>query len=209
MDNAEEAAAYAKADFSDSNQWFIDNLIAEFSEYLRNVVDLGCGPADVPIRLARARPGVHVTAVDGSKQMLVLAEQAIRSAGLSHEIELIHVRIPSASLREHQFDIVLSKDMLHHLPDPAVLWTEATRLVKPGGAVYVMDLIRPASTKEARAIVEAVTAKEDPILKEDFYISLCAAFTPQEVRDQLQHAGLPLEVQQVTSRHMRIKGLIP
>jgi len=98
--------------------------------------------------------------------------------------------------------------MLHHLPDPQVLWSEVRRLGRPGAAVYVMDLIRPDSPVLAREIVERVAAHEHPVLKEDFYNSLCAAFTVSEIRSQLESAGLPLTVEQVTDRHMRIKGIL-
>src|SRR5437667_5763309 len=73
MDDRAGAAAYARADFSESNQWFVDRLVADFPERLGKIVDLGCGPADVPIRLARAMPDSHITAVDGSLEMLKLA----------------------------------------------------------------------------------------------------------------------------------------
>jgi len=103
---------------------------------------------------------------------------------------------------------VLSKDLLHHLPDPMVLWNEAKRLGRPGAAVYVMDLIRPDTPQDARNIVESVAPDEHPILKEDFYNSLCAAFTVEEAKAQVRQAGLPLEVTQVSDRHMVIKGLL-
>jgi hypothetical protein len=61
---------------------------------------------------------------------------------------------------------------------------------------------------EAREIVERVAGKEHPLLKEDFYNSLCAAFTVEEVRNQLRSAGLPLTVEKATARHMRIKGVL-
>ncbi len=89
-----------------------------------------------------------------------------------------------------------------------MFWSEVKRLGKPGAAVFVMDLTRPASPADARQIVERVSADEDPILKEDFYNSLCAAFTVDEVREQLRAAQLPLAVEQVTDRHMRIQGVL-
>ena len=206
MDNAAGAVAYAAADFSESNQSYVDHVLMDFPEPPGNVVDIGCGPGDVAIRLARARADVQITAVDGSQEMLKLAGQAIKRAGFEHRITLLHTRIPSASLPDRAFDAVLSKDMLHHLPDPAVLWSEARRLARPGGVVCVMDLTRPGSPDEARAIVESVTPDEHPILKEDFYNSLCAAFTIEEVHEQLRAANLSLDVERVSSRHIRIRG---
>src|SRR5579862_5457837 len=208
MDGEVEADAYARADFSDSNQWYVDHLVREFAGHLANVVDLGCGPADVPVRLARAMPAARITAVDGSAAMLRRALEAVRAAGLHDRIHVHQGRLPDLALAEHSFDAVLSKDMLHHLPDPQVLWNEARRLGRPGGAVYVMDLMRPDSPLEAREIVERVSRDEDPVLKEDFYNSLCAAFTVEEVRAQLRVAKLPLHVEQISDRHMRVRGRI-
>jgi ubiquinone/menaquinone biosynthesis C-methylase UbiE len=209
MEDAEQALAYAKADFSTSNQWYVDHLLADFPENLGNVLDIGCGPADVPVRLARAHPTIRITAIDGSGAMLALAQKAVEAARLQKRIAAVHGYIPGLPFDEHSFDAVLSKDLLHHLPDPMVLWSEARRLGRRGAAVYVMDLFRPASPDAARTTVETVAGNEHPILKEDFYNSLCAAFTVEEVRSQIQQASLGLDVIQISDRHMLIRGLLP
>jgi ubiquinone/menaquinone biosynthesis C-methylase UbiE len=208
MDDRAQAVAYARADFSQSNQLFVDRLVAEFGHSPANIVDLGCGPADVTVRVAKALHSAHITGVDGSDEMLALARESVKAARLTGRIALTLGRLPGLKLPEHSFDAVLSKDMLHHLPDPQVLWREAQRLGRPGAAVYVMDLVRPSSPFEAREIVERVAGREDPILKEDFYNSLCAAFTVEEVRAQLRATGLHLAVEQASDRHMRVKGLL-
>jgi ubiquinone/menaquinone biosynthesis C-methylase UbiE len=207
MDDERQSIAYAKADFSVSNQFFVDSLIREFPDRLSRALDIGCGPGDVVIRLARAVPGLHVTAIDGSAPMIALARDAIRAAGLEGRVTLLHGYVPGVSLENTGFDAVLSKDLLHHLPDPAVLWEEIKRLGRPGAAVCVMDLLRPDTYEAAHRIVDAVAADEDPILRGDFYNSLCAAFTPDEVRGQLIAAGLDLRVTQVSDRHMLITGI--
>ena len=65
MDGEAEAGAYARADFSDSNQWYVDHFMRDYPRHVGEVVDLGCGPADIPVRLAQASAAVHITAVDG------------------------------------------------------------------------------------------------------------------------------------------------
>jgi ubiquinone/menaquinone biosynthesis C-methylase UbiE len=207
MDDERQSIAYAKADFSTSNQLFVDSLIHDFPADLHSVADIGCGPGDVVIRLARTVPGLHITAIDGSAPMIALARDAIRAAGLEDRVTLVRGQIPGASLEDHAYDAILSKDLLHHLPDPSVLWREARRLGRSGAVVYVMDLIRPSSPADARRIVDSVAASEDPILREDFYNSLCAAFTIDEVREQLAAAGLGLAVVKVNDRHMLISGV--
>ncbi len=207
MDDEQQAIAYAAADFSSSNQAFVDGLLDACPRELQTVLDLGCGPGDIPIRLARAEPLAHITAVDASDVMVTLAEKAVAAAGLTSRIHCVLGRIPGLPFCGTHFDAIVSKDLLHHLPDPMALWEEVQRLTQAGTLVYVMDLYRPETLEVARQIVEAVSSDESEILKRDFFNSLLAAFTPDEVRAQLRRAGLTLDVEVVSERHMRIAGV--
>ena len=89
-----------------------------------------------------------------------------------------------------------------------MLWTEITRLGRPGAAVYVMDLVRPDTVEAAEAMVKDGAGSEDPILQRDFYNSLLAAFTMDEVRAQVAAARLDLTVGPIGVRHMLIRGVI-
>jgi len=209
MDGEAEAAAYARADFSDSNQAYVIDVVSRFPEVRGNVVDLGCGPGDIAIRLSRAAATARITAVDASAAMLAIARAALRSAEPDSRVRFIEGRLPGVALAEASFDLVLSKDMLHHLPDPQVLWSEIRRLGRPGAGVCVMDLSRPDSAAAAHEIVERVSGAEHPLLKTDFYNSLCAAFTADEVRAQLAAAQLHLTVSQLTERHLCVRGRLP
>jgi len=208
MNDEQQSIAYAQADFSTSNQLYVDSLVGDFPTYLRTVVDIGCGPADVVIRLAKAAPHAAITAIDGSAPMIALGRTAARAAGVDDRLTLLHTRIPGPPPASQSFDAVLSKDLLHHLPDPRVLWNEVTRLGRPGAAVYVMDLVRPDSEETARAMVKEGAGSEHPILQHDFYQSLLAAFTMDEVRAQVATAGLDLTVAPIGVRHMLIKGTL-
>ena len=206
MDDAEQAAAYAQADFSASNRAFVEGLESAFPDHLQAVLDIGCGPADIAALLATRRPDCRITGVDGSPTMLDQAHAKIRQAGVEDRVQLVCQRLPGLSVETGEWTAIVSKDLLHHLPDPQVLWTEIARLGAPNTAVYVMDLFRPDTPQAARDIVEAVSGGEADILKEDFYNSLLAAFTPEEVADQLAQAGMALTVETVSDRHMVIRG---
>jgi ubiquinone/menaquinone biosynthesis C-methylase UbiE len=209
MDGEAEADAYARADFSDSNQAFVRDVVERFPECLTRIVDLGCGPGDIALRLRAADAAARVIGVDGSAAMLAIAREAARRTGFEDRVSFLEARLPGVPLPDGHFDLVLCKDMLHHLPDGQVLWSEIRRLGRPGAAVCVMDLTRPATPELARAIVERVSGAEHPLLKTDFYNSLCAAFTPEEVRAQLRAAGLNLTVSQLTERHLCVRGRLP
>src|SRR5439155_579659 len=77
------------------------------------------------------------------------------------------------------------RDLEQPAPSPAGTGRVVARLVRPGGVVQVMDLFRPRSVNEARDIVEAAAGDEDQVLRDDFFNSLLAAFSPEEVRHQL------------------------
>jgi ubiquinone/menaquinone biosynthesis C-methylase UbiE len=208
MDDDEQVLAYAAADFSASNQMFVDGFVVYCTGPVESLLDIGCGSADIPIRLARAKPSVRITAVDASDAMLCVANRSVQEAGLVGRIELVKGRVPGLALADRHFDAIVSKDLLHHLPDPMVFWEEVKRLVRRPTVVYVMDLFRPETAQDAKNIVESVSANEPEVLKRDFYNSLLAAFTVDEVAEQMLRAGLELEVAAVSERHMLTKGVL-
>jgi len=211
MDDPAQAAAYARADFADVNQRFVDGLLERFPGIDGAlVVDLGCGPADIDVRLARAAPRVRVIALDASLPMLRLGREALEGLPEARRVALVAARLPGLPLPDVSADAVVSNSLLHHLTEPAALWQEVRRIGRPGGVVHVMDLFRPPSVEAARRIVETAAADEDPILKQDFFNSLLAAFTPEEVDRQLRDAGLgDLRCTVVSERHLLVSGRLP
>lgn len=212
MDESEQALAYAKADFSEPNQRFVATFVAEFPELQRGaVLDLGCGPGDIVIRLAQAVPGLVVHGLDGARAMLAHGDR--RLAGLPElrsRVQFVEGLLPGARLPLARYDAITSNSLLHHLHEPQGLWRSIVSAGAPGAAVLVMDLFRPQSKDEAWAIVEKYSGGEPEVLKVDFFNSLCAAFSPDEVRSQLADCGLGgLEVRIVSDRHLIVRGRLP
>lgn len=209
MEDVAQARAYAQADFAEENQGFVDRFHDYFPDWHSgHVVDLGCGPGDIPIRFLRAYPEARVTAVDASRPMLDLAAEAVAGAGLATHITLRCERFQTLVLSE-QADVLLSNSLLHHVPNPLQFWFRLKQLAKPGACILVMDLLRPDSPETAQALVEQYAAKEDPILKRDFYHSLLAAFTEDEVAAQLAEMNLSrLLIDVPDDRHWVVGGTI-
>lgn len=206
MDDPSQANAYAAADFAEVNQSFVDRFVALCGQIGdARIVDLGCGPGDIALRLAAALPSVHVTAVDGASSMLALARADANQRGLADRVRWVHARLPGA-LPDEQFDAVISNSLLHHLPDPDVLWAEVAALAAAGAPVLVVDLMRPTDPEFARELVDTYAAGEPEVLRTDFYNSLLAAFTPDEVQAQLDARGLALEIEIISDRHLAISG---
>ena len=210
MDDGAQVCAYAKADFAEENQGFVDRFRDYFPEWTDgHVVDLGCGPADIPIRFLRAFPHARVTGVDASRPMLDLAAEAVAQAGLKKKVTLCCERFQTLALPEPA-DALLSNSLLHHVPNPLQFWFHLKRWAKPGACILVMDLLRPESPEAAQALVDRYASAEDPILRRDFYHSLLAAFTEDEVAAQLAEMNLSrLLIDVPDDRHWVVGGIIP
>ncbi len=209
MDDAEQAAAYARADFAGVNQGFVDRFRELFPGLARGtVMDLGCGPADIPVRLARALPGTRIVAIDGSEAMLAWGRRAVTDSAVTSQVELLCARVPAVPFAAATFDAIISNSLLHHLPDPRVFWETIATYGRSGAPFLVMDLFRPDSPERAREIVEAGAAHEAEILKHDFYHSLLAAFTVEEVRTQLPPSLRNVRCEIVSERHWMAWGRI-
>jgi len=211
MDDGAQARAYADADFGEAHQHFIELFRDRFPqlELAGEVLDLGCGPCDITRRFAKAFPQTSLHAVDGAMAMLELAQAINRREGLADRIELVHATLPGLELPQRHYHTIISNSLLHHLHDPHALWDTLQQAAKPFANVFVMDLMRPESEQQVRAIVEQYAANETDILRHDFYHSLCAAFTPDEVKQQLQeHSLSQLHLEAVSDRHMIIFGTL-
>ena len=210
MDDVAQARAYAQADFAEENQGFVDRFRDYFPEWTGgHVVDFGCGPADIPIRFLRAFPDARITGVDASRPMLDLATKAVTAAGLTDKITLRCERFQAMTSPELA-DALLSNSLLHHVPNPLQFWFHLKQWAKPGACILVMDLLRPESTDAAQALVDQYAAHENPILKRDFYNSLLAAFTEDEVAAQLAEMNLSrLLIDVPDDRHWVVGGIIP
>ncbi len=211
MNIAAEAEAYARADFGEVNEAFVERLLEVVGLLdVAKAVDLGTGPADIPIRVLRYRPRWHVTAVDASGEMLQWARLNVEKAVMADAIDLVRLDAKDTGLPEAAFDVVFSNSILHHITAAAPFWAEVKRLIAPGGAVFLRDLARSASPYEAARIVEKYAAGESGLLQEEYYRSLMSAYTPKEVRRQLADAGLTtLEVATASDRYLDVFGRVP
>lgn len=208
MDDAAQARAYAEADFEEPHERFVALFRERFPDapVTGVVLDLGCGPADIVIRFARAFPDCRIDGVDAGPNMLALGREAVAAAGMEGRVRLIEGYLPGAVPPAGRYDAVISNSLLHHLAEPLALWRAVRDHAAPGAPVYVMDLMRPESAEQAAALVATYAEGEPEVLRRDFHNSLCAAYTPEEVAAQLAEVGLALTVEAVSDRHLLVYG---
>jgi len=202
-----EAKVYELADFSEVNQTFAERVVTMVPHSGGVLIDLGCGPGDILIRIHRLTPTFVSLGLDGSDTMLNLADERIKQEGLENSIHLIQGDAKKLGFPNDCFDVVISNSLVHHLPDPLPFWEEVHRVCKPGGTILVQDLSRPDTPEEAKKIVERASGSEPQLLKDLFFHSLVASFTPGEIEEQVATEGLKaVSVRMSSDRHWEVAG---
>jgi SAM-dependent methyltransferase len=104
------------------------------------VLEVGCGPGRLSIRLAR-RYGIDVTGLDLDPAMIERARaNAERSqGGDERRPEFIVGDVASLAFADGSFDLVVSTLSMHHWADPKAGLAEIGRVLRPGGRALVWD----------------------------------------------------------------------
>jgi ubiquinone/menaquinone biosynthesis C-methylase UbiE len=99
------------------------------------ILEVGCGPGVVTRRLRAAFPSSPITALDRDPVLLDRARAAELPA-----VTVAAATAEATGLPEGGFDLVLSRYLYQHLPDPAAAAREALRVLAPGGLHAVVDI---------------------------------------------------------------------
>ncbi len=210
MDTFEAASQYDQMDHAAVNSRFVDDLIAGGSVG-RDVIDLGTGTALIPIELCNRVESVRVLAVDASIEMLDLARRRVEIALLTDRIQLAHDDCKSLlGFQPGMFDLVISNSLFHHLPDPGLALQAAIRVLRPGGRLFIRDLVRPATLAEVDRLVTMHAAAESAEARTLFRDSLLAALSLEEVQQLVAAQSFDRQSVTMTSdRHWTFDATLP
>jgi ubiquinone/menaquinone biosynthesis C-methylase UbiE len=150
MDDSAEVEAYSSAaaqNYLDA----IDNTFVERAVRLLKgcergrALDIGTGPGQIVMKLARRLTRWEFVGVDRSANMIAQGVASLAETGgdLAGRVEFQTADGNALPFAEQSFDFVMCNSVLHHLAEPENLLGEMARLVKPDGAVLLRDLRRP------------------------------------------------------------------
>lgn len=103
------------------------------------IADLGAGEATLSLMLAQRAK--RVVAVDSSEKMVEYGREAA-SRNKVENLEYRHGDLEDLPLKDGEADIALLHQSLHHALHPQKAVDETWRILKPGGRIVILDLLR-------------------------------------------------------------------
>ena len=100
-----------------------------------DVLDDGTGAGFFPVILSRL--GHRVTAIDYSDAMVTRAAERFAALGLT--VETRQMDAQNLEFDDESFDVVVSRNVIWNLDDPAKAYSEIHRVLRPGGKVILDD----------------------------------------------------------------------
>lgn len=126
------------------NMELITDGIAQLYPNLTQLLDIGCGAGNFSVKLlSKVLAPTNVTLADLSQPMLDRAKE--RTTPLTEgEVTTVKGDFRNLPLPEKSFEVIIATAVLHHLRDDED-WKSAFeklfRLLKPGGSLWVFDLV--------------------------------------------------------------------
>ncbi|MSP93113.1 MAG: methyltransferase domain-containing protein [Myxococcales bacterium] len=113
------------------------------------LLDAGCGVGGPAVALLEAFPHSTLAGVTLSPVQARMAEALAAERGVSARASFAVADYHELPFPDAAFDVAFFFECTGYSPDPAALYREAVRVLKPGGRVYVKDVFRNAARLDA------------------------------------------------------------
>jgi ubiquinone/menaquinone biosynthesis C-methylase UbiE len=125
---------------------------AEFAEHtvyknvdlteVQNLLEVGCGVGAQTSILLRRFPKIKITGIDLNEEQLVAAKATLEQQPLAKGRYTIQkMDAQNMDFSAHSFDGAFLCWILEHVPDPLQILNEVRRVLRPGGVVYITEVV--------------------------------------------------------------------
>lgn len=159
------------------------------------VVDLGSGSGRYLAYLAQRRPDIRIIGIDLAPTMVEVGNRFLAEEGIAERVQLtVGDMTAFANALVGPVDLVSSVFSLHHLPTTEHLQDclREIRAVRErtGCGVWIFDHVRPRHPDTPKVFPKIFTPNAPAGFNEDSRNSLIASYSSEELRRQLEQAGL-------------------
>jgi len=123
---------------------YVENLIAhEIDSPNQHIVDLGCGVGSSLIQLTTGRNALG-TGITLSPVQADVGQQRVAALGLTGRVRIIEGDYTALPADIETADLAYAIESFVHGPSPERFFSEAARILRPGGTLIVCDDVRTA-----------------------------------------------------------------
>ena len=220
MNTKDQVDSYSEADFSKGEIKFIrliKNHLKKNNIHITPndlIVDLGCGPGNISEKLSKEWPDTPVVGIDGSKEMINMAkikknlqEKPLNNLRYLCE-DIKNIKLADISDKK-QINLLVSNSLIHHLTYINDFFECILSLSRENTLNFHKDLIRPMNEKYALKLKAECASKYNETLTSDYYASLQASYTVDELRNLISDKNLVhLDVMEEDNKYLILYGSV-
>lgn len=187
-----ETGQQTTIDASFSMELIVDSIMAH-SPKLKTVLDVGCGAGNYTLKLLSKRAPLDCTLLDLSQPMLDRARERVAAVN-GGAIAAVQGDIRTAELPENHYCTIMAAAVLHHLRDESdwkAVFAKLYRLLKPGGSLWITDLVVQETPAIQRLIFHErygnyLAGPKDEAYRDSVFAYIAKEDSPRSVNFQMK-----------------------
>ncbi|HOI39748.1 MAG TPA: class I SAM-dependent methyltransferase [Methanobacterium sp.] len=170
---------------------FAENVINKVYPFKNSkVLEIGPGPGWAGINVLKMREDLYLDGLEASTDMVRVATQNAALENLSDRTKYFHgIGEDMKTLPDDDYDLVISRDSMHHWDYPEQVFLEISRVLKKNGKLYIHDSRRDLNIG-GKLIVNIFGHFMAGKMLKYWKSSIAASYTPEEISKMLEKNGL-------------------
>ncbi len=169
---------------------FADNVIQKIQPKQHSkVLEIGPGPGWAGINLLKKREDLSLDGLEASFDMIRVASDNAKNEGLVDRMKFTEgIAEEMKGIIDNQYDLVISRDSLHHWEDPGKVFQQIKRVLNENGKIYIHDHKRNLNLF-GRLIVNIMGPLVAGKMVKYWKSSIAAAYVKEEIEEILDKNG--------------------